>query len=104
MQQRPGVAEEEIIRHCKTGSLKYQEMLYKLFYGYAMGVSLRYCFSREDAVEVVNDAFIKVFNAINSYANDKPFLKYPLNGLGEQQIRFGAGGLNLKFDFKSSKK
>lgn len=73
MHPRPGVAEEDIIRHCKTGSLKHQEMLYKLFYGYAMGLSLRYCFTREDAVEVVNDAFIKVFNSINSYANDKPF-------------------------------
>jgi RNA polymerase sigma factor (sigma-70 family) len=73
MHPRPGVAEEEIIRHCKTGSLKHQEMLYKLFYGYAMGISLRYCFSREDALEVVNDAFIKVFNAIGSYVNDKSF-------------------------------
>ena len=72
MYLRPGVAEEDIIRHCKTGSLKHQEMLYKLFYGYAMGISLRYCFNREDAVEVVNDAFIKVFNSINSYASDKP--------------------------------
>ncbi len=68
-----GVAEEEIIRHCKSGSLKYQEMLYKLFYGYAMGIGLRYCFSRDDAMEAVNDAFIKVFNSINSYADDKPF-------------------------------
>jgi len=34
----------------------------------------------------------------------EPFLKYPLQGLGEQQIRFGAGGINLKFDFQSSKK
>jgi RNA polymerase sigma factor (sigma-70 family) len=73
MHSRPGVAEEDIIRHCKTGSLKHQEMLYKLFYGYAMGISLRYCFNREDAIEVVNDAFIKVFNSINSYADDKPF-------------------------------
>lgn len=73
MHPRPGVAEEEIIRHCKTGSLKHQEMLYKLFYGYAMGISLRYCFSREDAVEVVNDAFIKVFKSIGSYVNDKSF-------------------------------
>jgi len=73
MYSRPGVAEEDIIRHCKTGSLKHQEMLYKLFYGYAMGISLRYCFNREDAIEVVNDAFIKVFNSINSYADDKPF-------------------------------
>ncbi|HVV54195.1 MAG TPA: hypothetical protein VHC47_02655 [Mucilaginibacter sp.] len=29
----------------------------------------------------------------------EPFLKYPLDGLGTQQIRFGAGGINLKFSF-----
>lgn len=34
----------------------------------------------------------------------EPFLKYPLDGLGSQNIRFGAGGLNLKLNFKSSKK
>jgi RNA polymerase sigma factor (sigma-70 family) len=73
MYLRPGVAEEDIISHCKTGSLKHQEMLYKLFYGYAMGISLRYSFSKDDALEVVNDAFIKAFKAISSYTNDKPF-------------------------------
>jgi hypothetical protein len=34
----------------------------------------------------------------------EPFLKYPLDGLGAQQIRFGAGGLNLKINFKGTKK
>ena len=34
----------------------------------------------------------------------EPFLKYPLSGLGTQDIRFGAGGLNLKFNFKATKK
>jgi hypothetical protein len=29
----------------------------------------------------------------------EPFLKYPLQGLGSQQIKFGAGGVNLKFNF-----
>ncbi|MDB5009109.1 MAG: hypothetical protein JWP45_3502 [Mucilaginibacter sp.] len=33
----------------------------------------------------------------------EPFLKYPLQGLGAQQIKFGAGGLNLKFNFQTSK-
>ena len=73
MHLSPGVAETDIIRHCKTGSLKYQEMLYKLFYGYAMGISLRYSLNRDDALEAVNDAFIKIFNAIHSYNINKPF-------------------------------
>ena len=34
----------------------------------------------------------------------EPFLKYPLEGLGSQQLRFGAGGLNLKFNFTGFKK
>jgi RNA polymerase sigma factor (sigma-70 family) len=73
MHQSRGIAEEEIIGQCKTGSLKYQEMLYKHFYGYAMGISMRYSLSHDDALEVVNDGFIKVFNAINTFNSDKPF-------------------------------
>jgi len=34
----------------------------------------------------------------------EPFLKYPLQGLGSQDIKFGAGGVNLKFNFTTNKK
>jgi RNA polymerase sigma-70 factor (ECF subfamily) len=67
------VTEEEIVSKCKSGSIKHQELLYKQFYGYAMGVSMRYSLNEDDALEVVNDAFIKVFNNISTYNTDKPF-------------------------------
>ncbi|GAB3929360.1 RNA polymerase sigma factor [Mucilaginibacter myungsuensis] len=67
------VAETELIGHCKQGSLKHQEMLYKHYYGFAMGVALRYCLTRDHALEAVNDAFIKVFNGIGNYNTDRPF-------------------------------
>jgi len=67
------ITEEEIVSKCKSGSIKYQELLYKQFYGYAMGVSMRYSLNEDDALEVVNDAFIKIFNNIQSYNSDKPF-------------------------------
>lgn len=73
MHQTHRIAEDELIRQCKKGSLKYQELLYKQFYGYAMGISLRYSLNRDDALEAVNDAFIKVFNAINNFSSDRPF-------------------------------
>lgn len=73
MQNTRGIAEDVLISQCKKGSLKHQELLYKHFYGYAMGISLRYSFSRDDALEAVNDAFIKVFNAIHSYDTNKAF-------------------------------
>jgi hypothetical protein len=34
----------------------------------------------------------------------EPFLKYPLSGLGSEQIRFGSGGVNLKFNFQNNHK
>ncbi|OIQ68572.1 hypothetical protein GALL_498330 [mine drainage metagenome] len=34
----------------------------------------------------------------------EPFLKYPLQGLGSQDVKFGAGGVNLKFNFTTNKK
>ena len=34
----------------------------------------------------------------------EPFLKYPLDGLGSQNIRFGSGGINLKFNFPTTYK
>lgn len=67
------VAEDELIRQCKAGSLRYQEVLYKQFYSYAMSIGLRYSPNRDDALEVVNDAFIKVFNSMGSYDIAKPF-------------------------------
>jgi RNA polymerase sigma factor (sigma-70 family) len=72
MQQHPAT-EKAIILQCKKGHSKYQEKLYKLFYGYAMGVSLRYLSNRDDAMEVVNDSFIKVFTAIQTFDENHPF-------------------------------
>ncbi len=34
----------------------------------------------------------------------EPFLKYPIEGLGSQQIKFGSGGVNLKFNFWGRRK
>lgn len=73
MQKLPGISEQELIQRCKSGELKFQEKLYKHFYGYAMGVGLRYLADKDDVLEVVNDSFIKVFKAIQFFNETQPF-------------------------------
>lgn len=73
MRQLPHIPEDELIAQCKKGSLKYQEILYRQYYSFAMAIGLRYSINRDDALEAVNDAFIKVFKKINSYDAVKPF-------------------------------
>ena len=73
MQKAAGFTELELIQYCKSGALKYQELLYKHFYGYAMGIGMRYLSNRDDAMEVVNDSFIKIFKGIEFYNETQPF-------------------------------
>lgn len=64
---------DQIIEGCRRSEEESQERLYKKFYGYALGVALAYCGTRADAVEVVNDSFMKVFKYISSYKRSEPF-------------------------------
>lgn len=48
-------------------------MLYKAFYGFSMGICLRYAGNRDEAAEVMNQGFFKVFTHIESYDITRPF-------------------------------
>ena len=56
-----------LIDACKKGDRKSQDLLYRKFYGYAMGICLRYAPSREDAIGIVNDGFYKVLTRLDKY-------------------------------------
>ncbi|WP_266368877.1 RNA polymerase sigma factor [Tellurirhabdus rosea] len=62
-----------LLTECQSGNRKSQERLYREFYGYAMGICLRYSYSREDAVEILNDSFLKVFTRAHQYRPEVPF-------------------------------
>jgi RNA polymerase sigma factor (sigma-70 family) len=56
-----------MVNQCKKGNPNSIEWLYKKFYGYLMGVTLRYVSSREVAEELVNDSFMKIFRNIENF-------------------------------------
>lgn len=64
---------ESVLEGCRSGDAKSQELLYKQFYGYAMSVSLRYTRTRDEAIEIVNDGFIKIFNNVDKVDLTKSF-------------------------------
>lgn len=57
----------DIIDGCKKGNRKAQEKLYKDYYRAMMALCLRYTRNEEDAVEVLNTGFLKVFRNIQRY-------------------------------------
>ena len=64
---------EIIIKGCIRKIDKSQEMLYKKFFGYALSVAMIYNNRRDEAIEIVNDTFIKVFSEIGKYDPSLPF-------------------------------
>ena len=62
---------EELTYHvgaCAQNKRDSQKILYNSFYGYAMAICDRYTSNEEDAVEILNDGFLKVFREIHHYS------------------------------------
>ena len=62
-----------MLEGCRKQHRLSQLQLYDHFYGYGMGVSLRFAKSREEAEEILNDAFMKVFRKIHQFDPEQPF-------------------------------
>jgi RNA polymerase sigma factor (sigma-70 family) len=63
----------QLIRGCIKQDRKCQKMLYKAFHGFAMGICLRYAGNRDEAAEVMNQGFFKVFTHIERFDTSRPF-------------------------------
>ena len=50
-----------------------QKSLYQQFYNYGMSVSLRYASNRDEASEILNDSFMKIFTNLKKFDLSKPF-------------------------------
>lgn len=59
--------EDELIEGCIKQDVHFQKMLYEKYAKKMMGVCMRYCNSRQEAEDVLQDAFIKIFDKIQSF-------------------------------------
>ncbi|GAA4308253.1 RNA polymerase sigma factor [Compostibacter hankyongensis] len=62
-----------ILEGCKREQRASQKELYNRFYGYGMSICMRYARHYEDALEILNDGFLKVFRGLPrfSYPEDE---------------------------------
>jgi len=64
---------ESVIAACKRNNTSAQHALIKLYYGYVKSISLRYSSDDQDAEEILNDSFLKVFNNLDKYDDSQAF-------------------------------
>lgn len=63
------MTDEQLVKACVSGNVAAQKTFYERFARKMMGVCIRYTHSTEEAEDVLQDAFIKIFNHLNEYQN-----------------------------------
>ena len=66
-QKVDSVVLKSMIEGCLRGDRKYQFKLYERYYGRMMGVCMRYATDRDEADDLVQQGFIKLFNNLKRY-------------------------------------
>ena len=69
----PSYSEQEILEGCRNRDRALQEHLYKIYYSLFLKVCARYAKDMQDAEQLLNDGFLKIFLNINSYKNKGSF-------------------------------
>ncbi|SFG92646.1 RNA polymerase sigma factor [Pontibacter chinhatensis] len=69
---KPKSDEDKLIEGCIAGKRDMQRLLYDLYSKKMMAVCLRYAPTTFEAEDIMQDAFVKVFNHIGSFKKDCP--------------------------------
>ncbi len=67
------IAEHDLIKGCVSGERKYQEELYKIFSPKMYAVCLRYSKDAEEAQDILQDGFVKIFRNIEKFRSEGSF-------------------------------
>jgi RNA polymerase sigma-70 factor (ECF subfamily) len=69
----PEYNENDIIKGCQDGDRVFQQHLYQAYYSTLMKVCVRYAKDMQDAEQLLNDGFIKIFTHIGRYERSGSF-------------------------------
>lgn len=65
-----------LIEACLQNDRKAQKALYEQYFQYLMSICYRYEHNSQDAVAIVNQAFLKIILNLESFDQNKPFLPW----------------------------
>lgn len=63
------MTDQELVEGCKANNPKAQKLLFEKYAEKMMGVCLRYMKNKQEAQDVLQESFIKIFQKIDQYKN-----------------------------------
>jgi RNA polymerase sigma factor (sigma-70 family) len=68
-----GRTEKELISACIVGDRQAQKSIFHMYAGKMMGVCMRYSKTRQEAEDMLQEGFIKVFTHLNDFGHEGSF-------------------------------
>lgn len=72
MSYAPRPEETQLVEACLRGDSRAQRKLYEKYYGKMLGVCLRYTKDREEARDILQDGFVKIFQKLSQFSFSSP--------------------------------
>lgn len=63
----------EWVQACREGNARAQRKLFKHYYGSVMAICMRYAGSSDEAADMLNEGFLKVFSNLDKYEDTGSF-------------------------------
>ncbi len=64
---------DPLLNKCQKGDRRAQKKLFQLLYPYSMSICLRYAHDEDEAMEVLNDGYLKIFSKIDQHNPNRSF-------------------------------
>jgi len=65
--------EKQIVEGCLRGEPKWQKILFEKYYGKMLAVCQRYSKDRDEARDILQEGFVKVFQKLGQFSFNSPF-------------------------------
>ncbi len=62
--------DQQLVDGCIDNNRLAQKILYERYFGKMMGIAMRYTKDQEEAIEILNAAFLKVFTSLDKYTHN----------------------------------
>ncbi|SRR6185437_850531 len=101
----PVYSEQEIIKGCRNHNRVFQEYLYKTYYSLFLKICARYAKNMQDAEQLLNDGFLRIFAHIDKYGGTGSFegwMKKVLVNTCLDYLRSSAFKSSMKMQFNET--
>lgn len=65
--------DSDLVKGCAGGDIRSQEILYRRYFSFAMSVCIRYTRDENEAMEIVNDSYMKVLGSLSEFDSSRSF-------------------------------